>query len=101
MENELISQITSAAIVVYLLQAVKRSHLIPWLTMETATLNHLIAVCAAAVSAIGIHFAYSAEEGTLVVTGLTLSGLLHSGWHVLNQYAMQRITYDAVVKPGA
>lgn len=101
MENELVSQVTSAAIVVYLLQSLKRSQWLPWLTMESARLNHFVAVGAAAVSAVGVHVAYSADEGTLLVTGLTASSLLHSIWHIANQYALQRITYDAVVKPGA
>lgn len=101
MESEIVSQFTSAAVVVYLMQMLKRAQWFPWLTMETAKMNHVVAVVAAGVSALGVHFAFSSSEGTLLITGLNASTIAHTAWHWANQYALQRVTYDTVAKPQA
>ena len=99
--SQIVSQLTSAALVVYALQWLKRSKLFPWITAETTTLNRWVGAAAAGLSAIGIHLAFTATAGTpgsyvITVTGLTLPNVLHGVWHWANQYALQQITYDAV-----
>ncbi len=99
MESEVVSQFTSAAVIVYFLQMIKRSKFVPWLTMDTAKMNHLVAVALAFGTAIGIRVLFDQESGTLTVSGLTVTNVVSTGWHALQQYALQRVTYDAVAKP--
>jgi len=99
MESEVVSQFTSAAVIVYFLQVVKRSKFFPWLTMETARMNHLVAVALAIGTAIGIRVVFDVHTGTATITGLTVQNVLSTGWHAAQQYVMQRVTYDAVAKP--
>ena len=104
MDQEFLSQLTSAAVVVYALQWLKRSTLFPWITMESERLNRLLAGVGAAISAAGVHFAFAVAEntsGTYVITisGLSLLNVLHGLWHVVNQFAIQQLAFDAVVKP--
>lgn len=97
--QELLSQFTSAAIVVYALQWIKGAGWCQWLTMETESLNRVVAAIAAAGSAIGIHAAYDTTGGVLTISGLTLAGVIHGVWHWANQFALQQLAFDAVVKP--
>ena len=99
MDNELLSQFTSAAVVVYVIQWLKRSAWVPWLTMETTKRNWIVGAAAAAVSACGIHVAYKPLEadGTLIVTGLSLTSAAHGIWHLANHLALNRVTYDGGV----
>lgn len=104
--NQVISQLTSAAIVVYALQALKHSRWCPWLTQQTKTLNRILSALGAAASAIGVHFAFDAAlsaNGTYVITitGLTAMNVLHGLWHVANQFCLQQLAYDAVVSKQA
>ena len=101
--NETMSHFTTAAVVVYALQWLKRSSLVSFITADTVTLNRWAGVVLAAASAVGVEAVYSSAEGTLLITGLSLAGIAQGVWHFLNQYALQQITYDAVVakKGGA
>lgn len=95
--QELLSQVTSAAIVVYLLQWLKKTKLVTFITVETTTLNRMIAAIGAAIAAFGIHWTYDASVagGQLVITGLSFSALAHGAWHWANQFALQQLAYDA------
>lgn len=95
----LLSHLTSAAIVVYLIQWLKRASWVPWLTPETTTLSRIVSAILAAGSAIGLHVAYDSAGGVLTVTGLTVGSLLHGVWEWLNQFALQQLAYDVAVQP--
>lgn len=95
--EELLSQLTSSAMVIYFLQTLKKSSWFPWLTAETKTLNRLVGFLGAGLTAVGIHFAFDVQQGQLLITGLTFSGLLHGAWHWAQQYALQQLAYDAAV----
>jgi hypothetical protein len=96
--EELLSQLTSAAIVVYALQWLKSTSLVSFITAETKTLNRWLSALGAFTGAVGIHFAFDVSAGSLVITGLTVTGLLHGGWHWINQFALQQLMYDAAVQ---
>lgn len=98
--QEILSQFTSAAVVVYVLQLIKRSTWFPWLTIETKKANRIVAALGAAASALGVHFAFDMQAGSLLITGLTVTGVLHGGWHWLNAMAIQQTLYDGVVAKG-
>ena len=104
--EEMLSQLTSSAVVVYAIELVKKSAIFPWLTAETKTLNRWLAVIGSGIAAIGVHFAYDAKDGALVITGLTLGAVAHGLWHWAQQYALTQLAYDSAVnnkyvpKPG-
>lgn len=95
--EELLSQLTSSAVVIYAIELVKRSHWFPWLTAETRTLNRVAAVIGSLIAAVGIHYSYDASAGALVITGLTTWGVAHGIWHWAQQYAITQLAYDAAI----
>lgn len=99
--QEILSQFTSAAVVVYLLQQVKHARWFPWISIETKRANRIVGALLSIASAIGVHFAYDGSAGTLLVSGLTVAGILHGAWHALNQWCLQQVTYDAVTGGNA
>lgn len=98
--NQLSAQVVISAVVVYLIQLAKKSARIPWISTETSKLNRLIAVLASLFSSVGIHFSFNAAAGTLVITGLTLAGILGFAWHWLTAFVSQQLIFQtAVQKP--
>lgn len=95
--EELLSQLTSSAVVIYVIQALKRSSWFPWVTTETKRLNRWLAVLGSAASAAGIHLAYDGTLGTILITGVTTSGIAHGLWHWFQQYALTQLAYDATI----
>ncbi len=102
MQNEVLSQFTAAAVVVYALQMLKKSAWFPWFDQSTTSLNRVFSAVGALVSAVGVGVAFAPVVGvegayTISLTGITLSGIALGAWHWINQFAFQQITYDLVV----
>lgn len=113
MDGALISQLTSAAIVVYLLQSLKRTgwytRLAAWMPMKDEHVHRVVSAVGAFLSAEGVHIAFTGDA----VAGWHLSAtippamvLLHAFWDWAQQFALNQLTYDAVAqragtgKPG-
>ncbi len=109
--NQLLSQITSAALTVYAIKLVKGQ---AWYqammpngvagAKARKMISRALSSAGALIGAVGIHYAFHAvagEDGTYVLTvsGITFSSMFHGAWHFANQLALQQISYDAVVKP--
>ena len=94
--EELFSQVTSAALVVYVIEWVKAAGWCAWIAPHTKALSRTLSALLAATAAIGIHFAFDVEAGTLLISGLTVTGLAHGVWHVLNQFISQQVIYDTI-----
>lgn len=101
--EELLSQLTSSAVVVYAIELLKKSQWFPMITAESRTLNRWAAVLGSGAAAIGVHVAFDSTAGALMITGLTMSGLAHGAWHWLQQMAITQLSYDAAInnKPQA
>jgi hypothetical protein len=99
--NQLSAQVVISAVVVWLLQAAKKSKLVPWLTAETGQLNRLVAVVASLCSSVGIHFTFSVAAGTLIVTGLTLAGIGQFAWHWVTAFVSQQLIFQTAVNKPA
>lgn len=80
-----------------LMQQWKRSGLRGLNEDSTRHWQKFIAWMIAAASAVGIHATFDAAAGSLLITGLTLSGILATGGEVVRQYVLQQITYHGVV----
>ena len=98
MSGELTAHLTTGAVVVYLIEWAKQTRLCPWLSATTPTLNRIVNLGAAGLIALGINWTYDPTMGTLVVHGLTLSGLATAAWELLKQLAVQQVLYDTVVQ---
>jgi hypothetical protein len=98
MQDLVVSQVTLSAVVVVVLQWLKRSPWFPWLTDRTEKAKHVAAVLGAAATAVGVHYTYDASIGTLTITGVTLAGIGHGAWHWLQSYAFQESLYKGVFR---
>lgn len=95
--SELSAHLTTGAVIVYAIEAAKKSTWFPWLHAETKTLNRLVSAVLAAAAAFGIHASFDAVAGTLIITGLTWAGVLGAAWAWLQQWVLQQIVFDSVI----
>jgi|HubBroStandDraft_3_1064219.scaffolds.fasta_scaffold47252_4 hypothetical protein len=93
---------TVSALSVAAIQYLKKSSWFPWLSDESSNFAlRLASVFTALGSAVGIHFVYSASEGTLMVSGLTMAAILPAGWAWLKQLVWNELVFQTAVKaPG-
>lgn len=105
MDGALLSQVTSASMVVYLLQFLKKTSWYPrfaaWLPIADAHVHRLVSIAGAFVSAVGVHIAFTGNATTgwqFAGTIPPLTVLLHAGWDWLQQFALNQLTYDAVAQ---
>lgn len=96
--NQLPYQVVLSALMVWLLQFMKKSSLVPWLSAETPKLNRAAAVVTSLGTALGIHITFSADQGVLMITGLTLAGIGHFAWQWLVSFVSQQVLFQATVK---
>jgi hypothetical protein len=105
MDGAVISQLTSAAIVVYLLQYLKKTAWYPKFAaavpMDAAHVHRLVSAAGALLSAVGVHIAFTGD----VATGWHFAGtipplheIVHSAWDWAQQFALNQLTYDAVLQ---
>lgn len=93
--NIVITEFTSSAIVVFLMQRLKQAKWFPLLQAGKANVNRIFAVGAAALGAIGVNFVWDSSSHSLTITGLTLWGVAIMFWKWLNHYAIQETIYQA------
>lgn len=96
----LTDQMTTAAIIIYVLQWLKKSKVVPWITADTKGLNRFLAALGAAAGTAGITFQLDTVSGTLMITGLLLPNLLTFTWQFLQTWAMTQAGYSLFVEPN-
>lgn len=98
--NELSSQVTAGAIVVWVIQKLKASNWCPWLKIDTDTLNRIVAVVLATGTASGIIVTYGWSDSTFTFSaaGLTLEHGLQFVWSIVTSTAIQELVYRTAVK---
>src|SRR5271154_122654 len=89
------TQITAGAMSVFVIQKLKDWSALPWISHYTPMVNRLVAIVSAFLTAIGIHMAYSSVDHTLVISGLSLSGVLGMMWVWVKQFALQEYVYQS------
>lgn len=97
--HDVVSQLTAGMVMSFFLQEIKKSRFFPWLTMETAKLNRIAAGVLAALTALGIHFAYThvGTTWTFTFSNVSLPVILHGLWDWLSSFAFQQGWYKAIV----
>lgn len=103
--NVAMTQFTSSAVVVFLMQKLKSAKWFPLVEQGRATLNRVVSIVAAAAVSLGIEWSWTKDASTgthtLIIMNIGIWTLLHGGWHWLNQYALQETVYQATTnKPG-
>jgi hypothetical protein len=95
--NVVMTQFTSSAVVVYVMQKLKNAAWFPLLKQGSATISRVFSVVAAALVAVGINYTWNPATRGLLVTIPTLAGFALGLWHWLNQFALQETVYQATV----
>lgn len=95
--TDLSAQLVVAGIVVYLFEMVKKAKWVPWITQDTKQLNKILAASVAALAALGIHWQFDPQSGTLLITGLTASSIQTAAWEYAKQLVLQQGFYDLIV----
>jgi hypothetical protein len=97
--NLLVDQLGSAAVVVFLLEWLKKQSWFIWLTDEsTKRVKWLFSLVFGALAVAGIGYVWTPSEGTLLVTGLTLTGIATALWHYIVQIVSQKVIYRVAVQ---
>lgn len=80
----------------YVMRKMRQSQWFPWAKEGAGKINVVLAGLLAALSAAGIHTEFDQAAGTFLVTGLTLTGLLHFVGEWMRQWALQQFTYQTM-----
>lgn len=91
--NVAITQFTSSAVVVFLMQRLKNASWFPWLKAGAAGVSRTVSIVAAALTAIGINYTWSPNpDGThnLILMNLSLAALATGAWHWLTSSRCRR-----------
>lgn len=87
-----LSQVTVSAAVVYVIELLKRSQRVPWITTQTRRINRAVSLVLSAATAVGItvHF----DHGVLTVAGLTLGSILTFAFTWAKSFVLQELVYQ-------
>ena len=89
------TQITAGAVAVFVIQLMKRWSALPWISHITPKMNRAVAIVSSFLTAVGVHVAYSSVEHTLLISGLTLTGIFGMMWVWVKQFALQEYVYQS------
>lgn len=96
--DDVASHITTGAMLVYGLEALKRSGWCKFLTADTGTLNRIVSGVAALVMAMGITLTGDSAAGwTATIPPAPV--LLAGAFEALKQFTTQQLIWDGVVAP--
>jgi hypothetical protein len=104
--NIAITEFTTSAVVVWLLQKLKSATWFPLVQQGKTWLNRIASIVLAGVGAIGVSYTWSPDPAgghMLSVAIPTLSVAALGAWHWLNHFVMQETIYQATSngKPSA
>jgi hypothetical protein len=97
--NDTMNLLVINSLAVWLIQKMKASSLVPWVTTETDKINQNVSVVISALAAAGMVFTVAhtgtVETGavTLSWAGLTLSHFLSFAYHWIGYFASQKTIY--------
>lgn len=96
--NEVMSHITTGAVVVYFIQWLKSQGWCPWLDTHTGLANRIVSLGGAIIAVMGITFTYDPSVGGDVhIPALTT--LIAGAFEVAKQFTAQQLIWDGVVAP--
>lgn len=93
------SQGAVAVLAVWIIQKAKAAAWFPAVQKDAVAMNRFFSILIAALSALGIHMSFSgfaADQGVLVISGLTAGNLIHIAWYVIQQAIGQEVLFKAL-----
>jgi len=103
MDNVVIAGGTSAVIASVLLQVLKRSDKVAWITKDTGKLNAVLGAVLAGLSAAGVSYSFDFDNTTgdmVAHVQLNAWTVLHWVEHSVAQWAAQQGFFWAAIRPG-
>lgn len=95
------NQAIIAVIASWLLEKLKASPRIGLISHQSSMyVQRYAAAIVAFATSLGIHFQFDHQAGTLLITGLSLASLGHFVWGAVQQFIMQEVAYQKLVKPA-
>lgn len=98
--TELPTLLTASAMTVAVIEWMKNTKFIPFMSQHTAGINRLVSWLAALGTATGIHYQFDEHTGTLTLTGISLWVIVHALWDTTKSYAFNWMLYRGIVKPA-
>ena len=95
--EEVMTHLTTGAVVVYGIQWLKQISWFKWLSDDTGMVNRVASAIAAAGIAFGISATGDASTGW-VITIPSLTVLAGGGWEFVKQFMVQQVLYDGVAQ---
>jgi hypothetical protein len=103
MDNTVLAGGTSAILVSVLLQALKRSGKVTWITRDTGKLNAVLGAIGAGLTAAGVRYLFDYDDATgNVVMSVTFNvgTVLEWAQQSVGQWGVQQRFFWAAIKPG-
>lgn len=96
-DNEVMTHLTSGAVIVYALQWAKSVPQLKFITDHSVIMNRAISGLAAAAIALGISASGTADTGWTIQIPM-LSVLTAGAWEWVKQFTCQQCIYDGIVQ---
>lgn len=98
MSTDVTAHLTTGAVVVYLLEWLKKTPWCRWIHDDSGILNRVLSASAAAAMAFGIQATGDAQVGW-TITVPSLSILMLGVWGWAKQFVTQQVLYDTILAP--
>lgn len=99
-----LTQFTYSAAVVWVLQKFKSCPRLPWINENSATVNRIVAVIGALISAVGVHLTVTGSflsgwsfNGTIPSGPVLISALFDFAQHAAQSFIVQETTYQLLM----
>jgi hypothetical protein len=100
-QNVVLTQLTLGTIASGVLAYLKTAKWAPWFSQHSAKLNHIFILLTSAAGAVGVHWVWDASAHSLLITGLSASGIGLGLWEWAKQYTLQYIVQRGAFGPVA
>lgn len=101
--NELGYQFGIAVAIVHLINWLKNTKLVPWVTAHSATINRVIAFAGSVIGGLGVHAVMNGSltsGGTLMITYPPLDAMVTSFAHIAASWGIQKLYFELQKTPA-
>lgn len=95
------SSVAAAGLLSYIIESLKKSRWVPWITADKTTLLRWLNAGSALAMSVGLAWAYQADTHQLIITIPTASAVVDGLWQWGKQWAFQQMAYDGIVSRSA
>lgn len=95
-----VTHVAGAAVAVAAINWLKHSPYFPWITQQKTNVMRVVALVAAAITGIGIHYAWNADTRVLSFNIPTIAAMFGIVVGYVKSLAIQELTYQATKRPN-